>query len=136
MEDLYELIRLLKAEDLTEITVWEGDRRITVRRAPSAAPTGGKSPAEETAEETREEEGTFVLTAPLVGTFYLRPSPDDPPFVEEGATVAPGDTLGIIEAMKVLNEIKAERAGKLRRILVSEGAPVEYGQPLFLFEEV
>ena len=133
MEDLYELIRLLKAEDLTEITVWEGDRRITVRRAPSGASIAGESPPEET---TEEEEGTFVLTAPLVGTFYLRPSPDDPPFVEEGATVAPGDTLGVIEAMKVLNEIKAERAGKLRRILVSEGAPVEYGQPLFLFEEV
>ncbi len=131
MEELREIIRLLKEEGLIEITVWEGDRRITVRRAPAAAPVpGGEEPA-----SMEEEPGTFVLTAPLVGTFYLRPSPDDPPFVEQGAAVAPGDTVGIIEAMKVLNEIKAERAGKLRRVLAADGEPVEYGQPLFLFEE-
>lgn len=131
MEELREIIRLLKSEDLTEITVWEGDRRITVRRAPLGSPHTDAEP-----QSPAPEEGTFTLGASLVGTFYLRPSPDDPPFVEEGAQVKPGDTLGIIEAMKVLNEIKAERAGKLRRILVNEGAPVEYGQPLFLFEEV
>ena len=129
MEKLREIIKLLKSEDLTEITVWEGDRRITVRRASSQSPCADSHPP-------AVEEGTFTLAAPLVGTFYLRPSPDDPPFVEEGAQVKPGDILGIIEAMKVLNEIKAERAGKLQRILVNEGEPVEYGQPLFLFEEV
>ena len=131
MEELREIIRLLKEEDLTEITVWEGDRRITVRRAPAGMPARhGEEPA-----PVEEEPGTFVITAPLVGTFYLRPSPDDPPFVAEGAVVAPGDTVGIIEAMKVLNEIKAERPGKLRRILVTDGESVEYGQPLLLFEQ-
>lgn len=131
MEDLERLIELLKREGLTEITVWEGDRRVTVKReSVPVIPRNEPLPPEE-----NEEEGTFTLAAPLVGTFYLRPSPDDPPFVEEGAEVSPGDTLCIIEAMKVLNEIKAERGGKLRRILAENGAPVEYGQPLFLFEK-
>ena len=128
MEDLERIIELLKREGLTEITVWEGDRRITVKREPLSR----HEPLTESAEEESE---TFTIGAPLVGTFYLRPSPDDPPFVEEGAEVSPGDTLCVIEAMKVLNEIKAERAGKLRRILVENGTPVEYGQPLFLFEK-
>ncbi len=132
MEDVERLIELLKREGLTEITVWEGDRRITVKR--ESVPAISRN--EPLPPEEDEDEGTFTLAAPLVGTFYLRPSPDDPPFVEEGAEVAPGDTLCIIEAMKVLNEIKAERGGKLRRILAKNGEAVEYGQPLFLFERI
>ena len=133
MEELERLIEILKREGLTEITVWEGDRRITVRR--DAAVVSHAQSRNEPLPPPEEDEGTFTLAAPLVGTLYLRPSPEDPPFVEEGAMVEPGDTLCVIEAMKVLNEIKAERGGRLVRILVENGTPVEYGQPLFLFEK-
>jgi len=127
IERLRKLIELLKEEGLTEITVWEGEDRYTVRKLP---PGRGGSPA------PNEEivEGTFTLTAPLVGTFFSRPSPEDDPFVSPGEAVSPGDTVGIIEAMKVLNEIKAEESGRLVRVLVEDGTPVEYGQPLFVFE--
>jgi acetyl-CoA carboxylase biotin carboxyl carrier protein len=76
----------------------------------------------------------LVLTAPLVGTFYRRPTPEDAPFVELGQVVNPGDTVCLIEAMKVMNEIKAETAGRLRVVMAEEGAPVEYGQVLFVFD--
>ena len=70
----------------------------------------------------------------MVGTFYRRPSPDDPPFVEEGQRVNPGDTLCLIEAMKLFNEIVAEEAGVVRKVLLEDSAPAEYGQLLFLIE--
>ena len=127
IERLRKLIELLKEEGLTEITVWEGEDRYTVRQPPPGR-GGSPAPKEEIAE------GTFTLTAPLVGTFFSRPSPEDDPFVSPGEAVSPGDTVGIIEAMKVLNEIKAEESGRLVRVLVEDGTPVEYGQPLFVFE--
>jgi len=129
IERLRELIALLKEEGLTEITVWEGEERCTIRQAPP----GGTPPAP-SPKVAPAAAGTFTLTAPLVGTFFSRPSPDDEPFVSPGETVSVGDTVGIIEAMKVLNEIKAERAGRLVRVLVEDGTPVEYGQALFVFE--
>jgi len=131
---LRELIRLLKEEGLTEITVCEGDERITVRQdlAPRAAPAG-----EQALQPTASiEDGTFALTAPLVGTFYSRPSPEDEPFVEPGAIVAAGDVIGIIEAMKVMNEVHADEPGRVRRLLVVDGQAVEYGQELVLFERL
>jgi len=128
IERLRKLIELLKEEGLTEITVWEGEDRYTVRQSPSGRVESPASKGEESAE------GTFTLAAPLVGTFYSRPSPEDEPFVSPGDAVSPGDTVGIIEAMKVLNEIKAEKDGRLVRVLVEDGTPVEYGQALFVFE--
>jgi len=128
IERLRKLIELLKEEGLTEITVWEGEDRYTVRRSPA----GPAAPPAPKAEEIQE--GTFTLTAPLVGTFYSRPSPEDEPFISPGDSVSPGDTVCVIEAMKVLNEIKAEQAGRLVRVLVEDGTPVEYGQALFVFE--
>jgi acetyl-CoA carboxylase biotin carboxyl carrier protein len=124
------LVKLLKEEGLTEITVSEGDARITVRQAPRA--TGSV----DAARETPIDEGAITLTAPLVGTFYARPNPDDEPFIVPGDIVQSGDVIGIIEAMKVMNEVKAEETGRLRRVLVQEGAAVEYGQPLFVFERL
>ena len=139
MDDLREIIRLLKAEGLTEITVCEGDNRITIRRDPAggAVPAAGVPAVTPVAAEPGAleiPEGTFAVTAPLVGTFYSRPSPDHDPFVVAGGAVQPGDTICIIEAMKVMNEVKAERAGRLREVLVEDGAPVEYGQILFAFD--
>jgi acetyl-CoA carboxylase biotin carboxyl carrier protein len=74
------------------------------------------------------------ITAPMVGTFYRAPAPDAPPFVSEGDVVQPGQTVCIIEAMKLFNEIQSEVAGRVARILVENGSPVEYGQPLILIE--
>jgi len=131
IERLREIIRLLKEEGLSEITLCEGENRITIRRAADRT-----TRAEQAATAPSGPPGAFALTAPLVGTFYRRSSPDEPPFVAPGATIAPGETVAIIEAMKVMNEIKAERPGRLLRVLAEEGAPVEYGQDLFLFEPV
>lgn len=99
---------------------------------------GGGAGSGETAEEPTDEESVAdseeLVRAPLVGTFYRRPSPDDDPFVEVGTTVEPGETLCIIEAMKIMNEIDAEVGGTVKEILVDDGEPVEYDQPLFVIE--
>ncbi|MCX6096040.1 MAG: acetyl-CoA carboxylase, biotin carboxyl carrier protein [Candidatus Bipolaricaulota bacterium] len=128
IDELERLIRLLKDEALSEITLWEGDRRITVRQAtprPSDQATQGKAP-----DEARDT-GAFTVNAPLVGTFHRRPSPDAAPFVGEGDLVRSGDTLCLIEAMKVMNEIQAEKPGRVERILAEDGQTVDYGQALF-----
>ncbi|MEA1871647.1 MAG: biotin/lipoyl-containing protein [Candidatus Bipolaricaulota bacterium] len=133
IEELKRIIALLKEERLSEITVWEGERRITVRQgdiSPSVS-----TPQPKTEEEVREEEGIFTVTAPLLGTFYSRPAPEEESFVHPGAAVKVGDTLCIIEAMKVMNEINAEAPGRVKEILVKDGEGVEYGQPLFRFEK-
>ena len=144
MEQLHEIVKLLKDQGLTEITVIEGEQRITVRQggpvgvapaAPAVIPAQA-APAAEAAEAPAVEEGTITLKAPLVGTFYRRPTPDDDPFIAVGAVVQPGETVCIIEAMKVMNEIKAEAHGRLLRVLVEDGAPVEYGQDLAVFESL
>ena len=133
IDDLKQVIDLLKREGLTEITVWEGTHRITVRQdlTPAQAPV---DLALEARKRVAGQENTFTLNAPLVGTFYRRPSPKDEPFVAEGAAVDSGDTLCIIEAMKVMNEIKAETPGEVEEILVEDGSSVEFGQPLFRFK--
>ena len=94
----------------------------------AAAAPGARAPAEEAA---RRQEG-HVVKAPMVGTFYRSPSPDAKPFVEVGQAVKEGDTLCIIEAMKLMNEIEADASGVVKAILVENGQPVEYGQPLFI----
>ncbi len=132
LDKLREIVKLLKKEGLSEITLWEGEQRITVRQEGGVIVQGEAPPS---ASSLRNQEaGTITVSAPLVGTFYRRSSPDAEPFVAEGAQVDPGDTLCIIEAMKVMNEIKAESAGRLRQTLVEDGETVQYGQPLFLFE--
>lgn len=132
LDELREIIKLLKEEGLSEITLWKGEQRITVRQEVAVVTQGEASAS--VSSLRNQDAGTITVSAPLVGTFYRRPSPDAEPFVAEGAQVDPGDTLCIIEAMKVMNEIKAESAGRLRQTLVEDGETVEYGQPLFLFE--
>jgi acetyl-CoA carboxylase biotin carboxyl carrier protein len=78
--------------------------------------------------------GQIVVTSPMVGTFYRTPAPDSPPFIEEGSAVEKGQTLCIIEAMKLMNEIDAERKGRILKILKEDKGPVEYGEPLFIME--
>jgi len=133
-ERLHELIRLLKEEGLTEITICEGEDRITVRQA-AAGPVAA-TPVAPSAIVSEPDDLAFTLDAPLVGTYYSRPNPDSEPFVVVGDIVKPGDVVGIIEAMKVMNEVRAEEAGRLRRALVEDGTPVEYGQELLVFERL
>ncbi len=136
IETLRELIRLLNEEKLTEITVADGKERITVKRDPSIAmiPAATSALADTPSEAAASDDTIFELPAPLVGTFYRKQAPDAPPLVEVGDRVEPGMTLCIIEAMKVMNEITAERPGILRAVLAQDGGPVEFGQPLFRFE--
>jgi acetyl-CoA carboxylase biotin carboxyl carrier protein len=101
----------------------------------AAAPVAGPATAGAVDEdEELEAMDGEIVRSPMVGTFYRAPSPGSKPFVEEGQTVQAGETLCIIEAMKILNQIECEQGGTVRRILVENGQPVEYNQPLFVIE--
>jgi acetyl-CoA carboxylase biotin carboxyl carrier protein len=143
------LIDLLEESGINEIEIHEGEESVRITRAASgpqgyfappmpmpAAPTTAAPVATTTsaAETVAKESPGHRVTAPMVGTFYLAPSPGARPFVEVGSTVEVGDTLCIIEAMKMLNPIEADKAGIVRETLVENGHPVEYGQPLFIIE--
>jgi len=144
LDQLRELIRLLDEANLTEIEVEHDDDRIRVRRDPS--PLVGPAAAESVAPavaassaatgltpDSADEDSDYV-TSPFVGTFYRAPSPDGDPFVDVGDSIAPGQVLCIVEAMKLMNEIEAEVAGTIVEILVENGKPVEYGDRLFRIE--
>jgi acetyl-CoA carboxylase biotin carboxyl carrier protein len=140
LEQLRELIRLLDESNLTEIEVEHDDDRIRVRRDPavlgapvvtSSVGTAQARPAEEPS--TPEDDAVYV-TSPFVGTFYRSPSPESDPFVEIGDEIVAGQVLCIVEAMKLMNEIEADTAGKVVEVLVENGKPVEYGDKLFRLE--
>ena len=128
--EIRKLVRVMRDHGILELELQ--DRRGKVRLV--REPENGARPA--VAPRTGESRGgaEVVVTAPLVGTFYRGPGPDAPPFVELGAQVEPGQVLCVIEAMKMVNEIAAELRGAVRRILVEDGAAVEYGAPLFVLE--
>jgi oxaloacetate decarboxylase alpha subunit len=128
------LVDLLEETGLGELTVEEGGTRITLRQQPPppavvAAPVVAAAAAP--ADAVPAAPTGAVVESPMVGTFYRSPAPGEPAFVEEGARVEVGQVLCILEAMKLFNELKAERAGTIRRILVDDASPVEFGQPLF-----
>ena len=143
------LIELLEESDVAEIEIHEGEESVRISRIssaamamPAAAPITAPAPiaatttapaAEPAAGESAapEPEG-HIIRSPMVGTFYRAPSPTSKPFVEEGSSVTAGDTLCIIEAMKILNQIESDKTGKILQILVENGQPVEYNQPLFV----
>jgi acetyl-CoA carboxylase biotin carboxyl carrier protein len=141
------LIDLVQQSGISELEITEGEERVRISRhaAPGAyapvpmsastfvlpADTAGASP---TAALGPTEPTGHTLKSPMVGTFYRCPSPGTPSFVEVGQTVTKGQTLCIIEAMKLLNEIESDAAGAVKAILVENGQPVEYGQPLFIIE--
>ena len=140
-----ELADLLSDHELTEIEVEDGDRKIKVRRevfmaAPATAafshapgPAAAATPPAEAAPAAAEIPGNAVKS-PMVGTAYRSPDPKAPPFVEVGSRVQQGDTLLIIEAMKTMNQIPAPRAGSVTAIMVENGQPVEFGEPLVIIE--
>lgn len=96
----------------------------------------GRADASATDEDDLDLESGFSVTAPMVGTFYTSPAPGEPSFVNAGDNVKAGDVLCIIEAMKMLNQIEAEKTGVIKKVLVENGQPVEFGQPLFIIDEV
>ncbi len=147
LRKLKTLIDLVSESGIAEIEVTEGEDKVRIvnkyasapmhAAAPLAmpaaptAPVAVAAPAAATVEPPAAPSG-HVVKSPMVGTFYRSPNPESKPFVEIGQTVKAGDTLCIIEAMKLLNEIEADVAGTVREILVDNGQAVEYGQPLFI----
>ncbi len=143
-ERIREVVRIVQETGIAEIAVEEEGTRVSVRRteepATIEAPAGAAAPVSpepvEPAAEAPPDDGAIRIEAPMVGTFYRASQPGAPPFVEEGDAVAPGQTLCILEAMKLMNEVKAEIEGVVRTIHVQNGQPVEYGQALFDLEPV
>jgi acetyl-CoA carboxylase biotin carboxyl carrier protein len=127
------LAALLTETGLTEIEYAIGDRRIRVARVPGG-PGPAVIPISAAAARSISVEHPGAVKAPMVGTAYLAPQPGDPPYVRLGDSVAEGQSLLIIEAMKVMNQIRAHRPGRVAQILVADAQPVEYGAVLMLIE--
>ena len=132
-----ELTQLLEANNLTEIEVQRGDQRVRVARGGTVVTAAHANPAPAlaaapVASDAKSHPG--VVISPMVGTAYRSPEPGAKPFVDEGSEVTAGRTILIVEAMKTMNAIPAPRAGKVTRILVEDGQPVEFGEPLMILE--
>jgi acetyl-CoA carboxylase biotin carboxyl carrier protein len=147
LRKLKKLIDLVQESGIGEIEITEGEERVRISRSAPNAPAVMTSAPMVPAPPTNAEVAAIAaaaaipvaptghtLKSPMVGTFYRSPSPGAPSFIEIGQTVTKGQTLCIIEAMKLLNEIESDAAGVVKSVLVENGQPVEYGQPLFLIE--
>ncbi len=142
LKDIKALYRFLKSTDIVELEVEDSRGRVRVKRAEAVSEEAVRiatpaAPVEEKKEreEAKEEKSNIkTITSPMVGTFYRAPSPDAPPFVELGSKVKSGQVVCIIEAMKIMNEVESEFTGKVVAVLVENGQPVEYGEPLFNVE--
>mgnify|MGYP001551078121 CR=1 FL=1 len=155
-KQIQELIKLINKSNIGELSIEEKDFKISIKqkkeREPQAAyitqpqtqpavliqptpavtaPQQGNQPS---AESAAKNDNLIEIKSPMIGTFYKRPSPDKPNFVEAGDEITPGTVVCIIEAMKLFNEIESEVSGKIVKILVQDSSPVEYDQPLFLVE--
>ena len=144
------LIELLEESDIGEIEIKEGEESVRISRgsqtavtlaqpqyAPAPAPAPASTPApaptapgSEVTNDNSEELSGHVIKSPMVGTFYRSPSPGSPPFIEVGKHVKAGDVICIVEAMKMMNQIEADKAGVIEAILVEDGEPIEFDQPL------
>jgi acetyl-CoA carboxylase biotin carboxyl carrier protein len=147
LRKLKKLIDLVQESGISELEVTEGEEKVRIAKfapagaapvqyqlpvgAPAALPASGAASAVNIDDEDEQPEGHEVKS-PMVGTFYRSPSPGANTFVEVGQTVKEGETLCIIEAMKLLNEIEADASGVIKSILVENGQPVEFGEPLFI----
>ncbi len=162
LKEIENLLDLIAESEVNEVSIEEGDFKIKVKKkpdikessAPQQMPMQYQVPAQPQqapqpqqtpqqpqqssgSETTGESDGDSqpsgdVVKSPIVGTFYRAPSPDDDPFVKVGDTVEKGQTLCIVEAMKIMNEIESDYSGEVKKILVEDGEPVEYDQPLFI----
>lgn len=151
------ILNLISETDVNEVSIEEGDFKIKVKKqgtvesvtytqpaAPQAAPVQAAAPQQPAApagggSDEKDSGGSQtkgdVVKSPIVGTFYESPSPDSDPFIKVGDKVNKGDTLCIVEAMKIMNEIEAEFGGTVQEILVDDASPVEFDQPLFIIEK-
>ena len=153
LRKLKKLIELVEESSIAELEITEGEEKVRIsksgagaqnfafmppvlapvqQQATAATPAEQEKPAESTAAETSAIPDGHIVKSPMVGTFYRSPSPGASAFVEVGQRVKEGDTLCIIEAMKLLNEIEADKSGVIKAILPENGQPVEYGEPLFV----
>lgn len=143
LRKLKKLIDLVEESGIAEIEVTEGEEKVRITRTiaaapvyaapvPAAAPAATPAAAPVAASAPAARDLSEAQKSPMVGTFYRAPGPNAAPFVEVGQQVKAGDTLCIIEAMKLMNEIEAEKSGTVKEILVENGTPVEFGEPLFI----
>lgn len=154
-KQIQELIKMVNKSNLSEVSIEEKDFKITIKQkdeivhhavvaaapvavAPAAAPVSAApaaAPVAPAAAPATEDTSKYLtIKSPMIGTFYRKPSPDKPLFVEVGDDVVPGKVVCIVEAMKLFNEIESEVKGKIVKILVEDQSPVEYDQPLFLVD--
>ncbi|GHP13425.1 acetyl-CoA carboxylase biotin carboxyl carrier protein subunit [Lentilactobacillus fungorum] len=122
------LAKILKDNQLSELTYQNGNRKLKLKQ--QLEKSIGRPEPPVSIENTSPQDEQKVITAPTIGTFYTSKSPSDPPFVSVGDHIEVGDTIGIIEAMKVMNEIKADKAGIIKEILVTNGQGVEFDEPI------
>lgn len=148
LKELKEMINLMNENSLTEIEVEREGTKIKIKKGVEypeslmrpmeyrveTVPSAGKSSGNHPAVSAASEKSTKDIASPMVGTFYRAPSPESDPFVEIGQVVEVGQVVCIIEAMKLMNEIKSEVRGKVTEVLVDNAEPVEFGQPLFVVE--
>jgi len=156
LKEIQNLIKFVAKSGASEVKLEMDDVKITIRTgkesdakqvqqltvpvpmptAPAApVPAAAPAPAEAPKAEAAAEDSKYItIKSPIIGTFYRRPSPDKPIFAEVGQSIAEGDVLCIIEAMKLFNEIESEVSGKIVKILVDDASPVEFDQPLFLVD--
>jgi len=141
LDEIKKLIDLIQNTDVTELLVEREGLKIKIKREKylaaaemvPAAPVSVAA-AEPDKEQAVDNQGLVSISSPIVGIFHRAPSPESPPFVEVGSTVRKGQVLCIVEAMKLMNEIESDTHGTVSKILVENGHPVEYGEPLFLIE--
>ncbi|MFZ9262644.1 MAG: acetyl-CoA carboxylase biotin carboxyl carrier protein [Chitinophagaceae bacterium] len=157
LKQIQDLVKMVNKSNISELSIEEKDIKITIKQkedkyvtgvpvqqvqavqaAPvvSQAPAQAASPAAPKAAAPAAADNLLTIKSPMIGTFYRRPSPDKPNFVEEGDEVKNGKVVCIIEAMKLFNEIESEVSGRVVKILVEDSTPVEYDQPLFLVEPI
>jgi acetyl-CoA carboxylase biotin carboxyl carrier protein len=158
LSQIQELIKFVSKSGVSEVAIEQKDFKITIKAQetktkvqeviqvavpqaaapavmPAAAPAPVAAPAPAAAPKSEESKGnTIEVRSPMIGTFYRASAPDKPPFIEVGTVIKPGDTVCVIEAMKLFNEIESEVSGKVVKVLVNDSTPVEYDQPLFLVE--
>lgn len=157
-KQIQELVKMINKSNISELSIKDGEFEITIKQengltgtpvyaqpmqmaapvaaAPSAAPVASPAPSAPAAESAPAvaNDKLHTIKSPMIGTFYRSPSPDKPAFVNVGDEVKPGQTLCIVEAMKLFNEIECEVSGKIVKVLVDESSPIEYDQPMFLIE--
>jgi len=153
IKEIQSLIKFVAKSGASEVKLETDDIKITIRtgaagsggettyiqQIPAAVPQAAPAPAvaapAETAPAKKEEDSNLItIKSPIIGTFYRKPSPDKPSFVEVGDTIGVGDVLCVIEAMKLFNDIESEVSGKIVKVLVDDSSPVEFDQPLFLVD--